>query len=388
MNTLYEKYMAVQEEYPQAVVVRRLGDFFEVMGEKAKTVANVLDITLTGRDVGLVERVPMCGFPYYICEQYIEKILKEHSVVVVEDGEEPKYILSHKEANGETEDDDEVVDIDFDEEFDDEEEKCPAVKDTSKRMSERKKPKQNLQMSLFDFEVKEPTKEEKLKEWGLKRGSGVQHGKYRIYEKYLEDPTENEFANFLKKEYGIAGGFSDYSYWSDSKGYKLSHRDQTRTTLCEVFLTWAQVAKGIADLIDANNYFTEDEWGKYPAYQEEMREKERQREMEKQAKEDLIRLAIASAPDDRKQRILDEYAVTTELVTFAKFLAQEYGDSDERTDEYKATYNQIGVWISKPNGELRSCLKWEEFADKVCDCIEDDAYIDTPKQTKKKELEM
>ncbi len=395
MSTLYEKYMAVQEEYPQAVVIKRLGDFYEVMGENAKTVAVELDITLTSRNVGLEERVPMCGFPYHICEQYVERILKRRSVVIVEDGQEPKYILSHKAVNEEIDEeseDDDVVDLDLEEDFDDEdeEEKRPAVKDTSKRMSERKKSKQNLQISLFDFEVKESTREEKLKEWGLQYGSRVRYGKYRIYDAYLLDPTENEFAKFLKKEYGYSGSYlTNYSCESDAKGYRMRHRDRENpSNEFEIFLTWKEVAIGIADLIDKGKYFNDDEWEKYPKYQEKMREKERQRQAERQAQEDLIRLAIASAPDDRKQRILDEYAVTTELISFASFLTKEYGECDELTEEYKATYNAIGVWISQPNGALRSYLKWEEFAGKVCDCIEGDVYIDAPTRTKKAEMEM
>ena len=62
----------------------RLGDFYEVIGEKAEQAATILDLTLTGRNVGLPERVPMCGFPYHVTEQYIEKLLDKVSVVVVE----------------------------------------------------------------------------------------------------------------------------------------------------------------------------------------------------------------------------------------------------------------------------------------------------------------
>lgn len=75
----------------------RVGDFYEVMGENAKAVAAELDLILTSRDVGLDERIPMCGFPYHVTDEYTEKILKIHSVVVMEDGEE-KYICSCAEA--------------------------------------------------------------------------------------------------------------------------------------------------------------------------------------------------------------------------------------------------------------------------------------------------
>ena len=83
---------------PKVVVLLRVGDFYEIMGENARTVAEELDLTLTSREVGLPERVPMCGFPYYASDAYIEKIIARHGVLLAEDGQEPKYILSHAEA--------------------------------------------------------------------------------------------------------------------------------------------------------------------------------------------------------------------------------------------------------------------------------------------------
>ena len=97
-NALYNSYMDAQEEYPNAVVIIRLGDFYEIFGENAKVISGELKLILTGRDVGLETRIPMVGFPYSAADRYVEKILENHSVVVVESGEEPKYILSHAEA--------------------------------------------------------------------------------------------------------------------------------------------------------------------------------------------------------------------------------------------------------------------------------------------------
>ena len=98
VSPIYRQYLDVQKANPQAVVLLRLGDFYEIMGENARTVAEELDLTLTSREVGLPERVPMCGFPYYASDAYIEKILARHSVLLAEAGQEPKYILSHAEA--------------------------------------------------------------------------------------------------------------------------------------------------------------------------------------------------------------------------------------------------------------------------------------------------
>ena len=98
VSPVYRQYLEAQKINPQAVVLLRVGDFYEVMGENARAVAEELDLTLTSRDVGLPERVPMCGFPYHVTEVYIEKILARHGVLLAEDGQEPKYILSHAEA--------------------------------------------------------------------------------------------------------------------------------------------------------------------------------------------------------------------------------------------------------------------------------------------------
>lgn len=95
VSSVYRQYLDVQKQNPQAIVLIRVGDFWEAMGENARTVAEELDLTLTTREVGLPERVPMCGFPYHVTETYLEKILEKHSVILAEDGKEPIYVLSH-----------------------------------------------------------------------------------------------------------------------------------------------------------------------------------------------------------------------------------------------------------------------------------------------------
>ena len=63
VSPFYAKYSELQKANPDSIVVYRLGDFYEVIGEKAEQAATILDLTLTGRDVGLDERISMCGFP-------------------------------------------------------------------------------------------------------------------------------------------------------------------------------------------------------------------------------------------------------------------------------------------------------------------------------------
>ena len=82
--TFYDKYHVLQQQNPNNAVAYRLGDFYEIMGEKAVEIAREIDLTLTSRDCGLEERVPMIGFPYHAAEIYFAKISKTHSLLVVE----------------------------------------------------------------------------------------------------------------------------------------------------------------------------------------------------------------------------------------------------------------------------------------------------------------
>ena len=86
-NSIYERYLAVEKQYPHAVVAYRLGDFYEVFGDKAVLIAKELELTLTGRNCGLEERVPMIGFPYHASDNYFRKIRTRHQLVIMEDGE-------------------------------------------------------------------------------------------------------------------------------------------------------------------------------------------------------------------------------------------------------------------------------------------------------------
>ena len=70
-NELWQDYNRIREEQNGAIVLYQVGDFYEVLGEDAKVVAVALDIGLTTRNVGLPERVPMCGIPVNSNEAFI-----------------------------------------------------------------------------------------------------------------------------------------------------------------------------------------------------------------------------------------------------------------------------------------------------------------------------
>lgn len=84
ISPLYQRYLHHQEEFPNTIVAMRVGDFFEVFGDAAVTVAHELEMTLTSRDFGLPERVKMVGFPFHVEEVYREKIRAFANVAIID----------------------------------------------------------------------------------------------------------------------------------------------------------------------------------------------------------------------------------------------------------------------------------------------------------------
>ena len=93
-NPTYQKYTAFQEEHQTAIVAYRLGDFYEVLGDNAVLLGNELDLTITSRDVGLKDRIPMVGFPYHAAENYFAKIVKKHDLYIIENERDTQFIPS------------------------------------------------------------------------------------------------------------------------------------------------------------------------------------------------------------------------------------------------------------------------------------------------------
>ena len=91
-GTFFEKYQSLQQQNPAYVIAYRLGDFYEILGDKAVAIAREIDLTLTSRDCGLQERVPMMGFPYHASENYFSKISKTHDLLVVETDGSTRFI--------------------------------------------------------------------------------------------------------------------------------------------------------------------------------------------------------------------------------------------------------------------------------------------------------
>lgn len=72
----FDEYLKVKDIYPDDIVAYQVGDFYEFLGEDAEKVAKELDIVLTSRDVGLSERIAMCGIPSYIFEDRMNMLIQ------------------------------------------------------------------------------------------------------------------------------------------------------------------------------------------------------------------------------------------------------------------------------------------------------------------------
>ncbi|MGM2837290.1 DNA mismatch repair protein MutS [Bacillus cereus group sp. Bce002] len=88
---MIQQYLKVKADYQDAFLFFRLGDFYEMFFEDAVKAAHELEITLTSRDGGSSERIPMCGVPYHAAKNYIEQLVeKGYKVAVCEQVEDPK----------------------------------------------------------------------------------------------------------------------------------------------------------------------------------------------------------------------------------------------------------------------------------------------------------
>ncbi|KWZ76211.1 DNA mismatch repair protein MutS [Heyndrickxia coagulans] len=88
---MIQQYLQVKAEYQDAFLFFRLGDFYEMFFEDAIKASQELEITLTSRDGGGDEKIPMCGVPYHSASTYIEQLIdKGYKVAICEQMEDPK----------------------------------------------------------------------------------------------------------------------------------------------------------------------------------------------------------------------------------------------------------------------------------------------------------
>ena len=92
LSPVYTEYKTLKEKYSDYVIAYRLGDFYEILGKDAVTIASELDLTLTGRECGLAYRIPMVGFPYHAAELYFGKIARKHNLAIRENDKDIQLI--------------------------------------------------------------------------------------------------------------------------------------------------------------------------------------------------------------------------------------------------------------------------------------------------------
>lgn len=230
----YQNYLNVQAKYPDSVVVMRLGDFYEVLGENAVKVAKLLNITLVARSVGLPDRIPMCGFPYYASDAYINKIVKSGINIALAEPLSDTYI------------DNEVRAVEIKEE-------------------------QNTPVTDRKLKANE------ILATNIKAGiSGDAEAKFRITSEYerlsnIKQDTElyMHFGNFLRSEYTAEKPGRVYTV-RGANGVRetlIKGLHITDTTIdLDVTLSWFNLAQEIKQLIENSEYLTAQESAEYSKY--------------------------------------------------------------------------------------------------------------------------
>ena len=91
LSPMMQQYMEIKDKYEDSIIFFRLGDFYEMFFDDAITAAHVLELTLTGKQAGLSERVPMCGIPHHAYASYADELIeKGYKVAICEQLDDPK----------------------------------------------------------------------------------------------------------------------------------------------------------------------------------------------------------------------------------------------------------------------------------------------------------
>ena len=91
LSPMMVQYMEIKDKHEDCLIFFRLGDFYEMFFDDAILASRELELTLTGKNAGLDERVPMCGVPHHAYAAYIDTLIeKGYKVAIVEQLEDPK----------------------------------------------------------------------------------------------------------------------------------------------------------------------------------------------------------------------------------------------------------------------------------------------------------
>ncbi len=91
ITPMVSQYQAIKEQYPDVILMFRLGDFYEMFGDDAVTASRELEIVLTSRSQGYAADVPMCGVPFHAVDRYVARLIsKGYRVAICDQLEDPK----------------------------------------------------------------------------------------------------------------------------------------------------------------------------------------------------------------------------------------------------------------------------------------------------------
>ena len=93
LSPMMLQYMEIKDKYEDSIIFFRLGDFYEMFFDDAVTASHVLELTLTGKQAGLEEKIPMCGVPHHAYQSYADTLIeKGYKVAICEQLEDPKEV--------------------------------------------------------------------------------------------------------------------------------------------------------------------------------------------------------------------------------------------------------------------------------------------------------
>ena len=100
ISPMMGQYLDIKDKYEDTIIFFRLGDFYEMFFEDAILASRELELTLTGKNCGLDERVPMCGIPYHAYKSYLDKLIeKGYKVAICEQLTDPKETIGMVERD-------------------------------------------------------------------------------------------------------------------------------------------------------------------------------------------------------------------------------------------------------------------------------------------------
>ena len=90
LSPMMQQYLDTKQQYPDAALLFRVGDFYELFFDDAEWVSRELELTLTRKDCGLSKPAPMCGVPYHAVDAYVARLIeKGHKVAICDQMEDP-----------------------------------------------------------------------------------------------------------------------------------------------------------------------------------------------------------------------------------------------------------------------------------------------------------